>query len=578
MENLGGTFGIGGSYPWAEISVSELSEMSHSYLQQQSKVCEEKIRSLRSQDVEDSDKLLSAVSDQALCLHIMMYRSYEKYALVDKELESLRSELSEQEECCSQLREERNESNHVKQELESEVDRLVKEKRELLEQADSYKRLSQENDEIDRLKQQKTVGLMSRIDGLVWESEKKEREFIIQIERKEREIRRLQEQLSKIQDELISTKKENFQLRSEVKDLQQLAKSVPATSVQGEWVEMLKRTEETLRELKRTNPLIGGNVGADREELKSSEISLSGNLNGTKGQEWFRFCKNITPFNSDTTKAGIDTFLAGMKSKMKTRSPPFTNEEKIAIIRLTLEGSAQITLEKYPEDVQKDFSRLCERLQKDFGRFPCAEAALAALRGKEGKQGPQERPGEFVRRLERLCGQAYGKAFHGKDDIQLRIAFTEGLVPHVRDKVESLALTNLDDMVSKAEVFFHKLKSVSISEQVQVFSLTDSQPNQLQLEHGLNVVEQGKASSGSQTLNREGKKTTKNESSGNWKSSHNFKGLCFKCNKPGHMARDCKVKTDGEQSVQQDGFKNFMESMKAFFDQHMNQSPVTANR
>ena len=59
-----------------------------------------------------------------------------------------------------------------------------------------------------------------------------------------------------------------------------------------------------------------------------------------------------------------------------------------------------------------------------------------------------ERPGEFVRRLERLCSQAYGRTFRGREDIQLRVAFSEGLLPHIRDKVEPLALTDLDEILT----------------------------------------------------------------------------------------------------------------------------------
>ena len=195
-----------------------------------------------------------------------------------------------------------------------------------------------------------------------------------------------------------------------------------------------------------------------------------------KGEEWFKFCKTITPYRPDSSKElGIDEFLTALRSKLKTVSPPYNNQEKVSILRMTLEGSAQVALESYPSEVQCDFEQLCLRLMRDFGRFSCEDAAVAALKGKEGKQGPNERPAEFARRLQVLCAKAYGNTFRGREDIQLRIAFAEGLIPQVKEKVEALALSSLDDMVSKAEIFYHKLKP-SKPKEVQVYQVSNEQP------------------------------------------------------------------------------------------------------
>ena len=136
------------------------------------------------------------------------------------------------------------------------------------------------------------------------------------------------------------------------------------------------------------------------------------------------------------------------------------------------------------------------------------------------------------------------------------------MLPYVREKVESLALTSLDDIIAKAEIFFHKSKNVKISDHVQVFSVQDSTPSQLQLEHGPSgVAEQGAAE------NSQGSKQ------GESRQRNSFKGLCYKCQKPGHRARECWSKAP---KGQQDNMQSFMESMKAFFDQ-MKQSPQVAD-
>ena len=246
------------------------------------------------------------------------------------------------------------------------------------------------------------------------------------------------------------------------------------------------------------------------------------------------------PFRPDNDKErGIDEYLTSLRSKLKTVHPPYSNQEKVAIVRMTVEGTAQVALESYPVEVQHDFDLLSERLTKDFGRFSCEDAAVAALKGKEGKQGPNERPAEYARRLQELCSKAYGKDFKGREDIHLRIAFTEGLIPQVKDKVEALALSNLDEVVSKAEVFFHKLKPAKVKEPVQIYRVeteTEHGPD-LRLEAG-SIAAQGEPQAQVKSVEKPKgpSKIPKSRGTG-----------CFRCGRQGHLARECRAWVPSDQ-------------------------------
>ena len=553
-----GAFGAGEIYPWAEISFSEISDFSYGDLQSLYKRCDEKLNELAKREVKDVDAILSAVCDRALCMHVIMLRAFEKYQNVDEEFARIRKECEDQEELCRNLGREKEEYQVKIEKCESQLRDLVEENRELSESVDRYRKLLQKSDEADSMKQSRISELMSEVHNLRKEKGDLDRQVTMEISRKKVEVRYLEEEICKVRERFNAVQEDNLRLKERLNELEKESPKVVGSDEvsQVKWFDLVKRTEETLQELKQTiKPL-------RKSEKKEVEYS---------GQEWMKFCKNITPYNPDVSKSGMETFLASLSSKMKTRSPPFSNEEKISILRFTLEGPAQISREGYPKEIQEDFEKLCARLQRDFGRFPCEEAALAALRGKEGKQGAQERPGEFVRRLERLCAQAYGKAFSGKSDVQLRIAFVEGLLPQVRDRVEGLALKDIDDMLEKAEVFYHKLKPLKSPDPVHIFNVTEGPQSQLKLEHGPNGSDEG-GSNVSQT--KESKGSNKGGPSNGSKGNGNFKGACYKCGLHGHRIRECPQKQDRD--ARQDDFKTFMDSMKAFFEQHTRIGPGSA--
>ena len=58
--------------------------------------------------------------------------------------------------------------------------------------------------------------------------------------------------------------------------------------------------------------------------------------------------------------------------------------------------------------------------------------------------------------MQRLLSKAFGKNFHGRDDIQLRLACVDGVHPHIKHQIEALAINDLDELISKAEIFHHK--------------------------------------------------------------------------------------------------------------------------
>lgn len=289
------------------------------------------------------------------------------------------------------------------------------------------------------------------------------------------------------------------------------------------------------------------------ERFSTQGVEVSDMISRPKREEWYKFCKTITRFKPEANKEqGIDEYLTSLRSKLKTVNPPYSNREKVSVVRMTLEGSAQIALESYPGEVQNDFELLCGRLIRDFGRFSCEDAAIAALKGKEGKQATNERPAEYARRLQELCSKAYGKAFKGRDDIQLRIAFTEGLIPPMKDKAEALALSNLDEVVSKAEIFYHKLKPAKPKEAVHVYrvgSETEQGPD-LRLEGNGSEAQGGKDKTPSEPADKRPPKSSKPKGSG-----------CFRCGRYGHLARDCTAQLPSEQD--QSKFGSLIEHLGA---------------
>ena len=266
-------------------------------------------------------------------------------------------------------------------------------------------------------------------------------------------------------------------------------------------------------------------VVEDLEHRKSLEVvhesdSISQVNSGTTclPTDWAKFCKNVTPFNPEVRPAlGIEEFLAALKSKLSVRMPPFENAEKIAILKMVIEGSTSLQILNYEAEVMQDFDRVCEKLEKDFGRFSCEEAAIEALRGKEGKQRVNEGPIEFLRRLQRLFSRAFGKNFHGRDDVQLRLAFVDGLLPHIRQQVEALAINDLDSLIAKAEIFHHKKFR---PKEIQVYQVQNQ--DTLELED-----------SSTKQKEREGKSSPQPKRK---------KGECWNCGKLGHLARECWAK------------------------------------
>lgn len=236
--------------------------------------------------------------------------------------------------------------------------------------------------------------------------------------------------------------------------------------------------------------------------------------------DWVKICKTITPFNPELRPAvGIEEFLASLKSRLEVRQPAYHNHEKLAILKMVVEGSTSLQIQNYSLEEKNDFDKLCNRLEKDFGRFSCEEAAIEALRGKEGKQKQTEGPSEFLRRLQRLFSKAFGKNFSGREDIQLRLAFVDGLLPHVKSQVEALALTSIDDIVAKAEIFHHKkLKPRDI----QVCQVTTNLSN-LSIEN-------------SQTYQSDVPAQSETSPNGQKKK----KGKCYNCGKPNHYAYECR--------------------------------------
>ena len=436
--------------------------------------------------------------------------------------------------------------------METEKDRLLEEK------DSETRKLSAVCEEIRTVETER--------DRLLEEKESESRKFRVKICNLESELSLLQTNRDRSRESVVlgnsPTRVSNFafpQRSGTVADTTGVSNSEVSRC---EWLEMFRESERSI--LDKVSAMIDQRTS--NKEMASGTSNLaercrhSGESRGDsyrrqvqpeQSQDWLKFCKNITPFNPDMSKTAIDEFLAGLKSRIKTRFPPFSNEEKVSILRLSLEGSAQVSLERYPDDVQADFEQLCRQLIRDFGRFPCEDAALAALRGKEGKQLPTERPGEFVRRVERLCSQAYGQAYQGRGDVQLRIAFTEGLLPDIKEKIDALALTNLEEIIAKAEVFYHKgrLDRGVRKEPLQMFQVVkESQPANLELEFAAQA-------NGAEAQDQSGEKAQQKR----------FKGKCFNCSKFGHRASECK-QAKVKSPVNQD-FQAFLECMKSLVQQ-----------
>lgn len=336
--------------------------------------------------------------------------------------------------------------------------------------------------------------------------------------------------------------------------------------------ESLKQTKEDLSALNNINLELRATLKEKETEIKSLEekveqLSISRSSKEPKEYEattktpttgvrrglpsdWSKICKNLTPFNPEVRpNAGIEEFIATLNGKLSVRQPPYSDDEKLSILKMVIEGTASVQLQSYSPETQNNFKKLCAQLEKDFGRFSCQEAAIEALRGREGKQKTTETPSEFLRRLQRLSARAFGKNFQGRDDVTLRLAFVDGLQPHIRQPLEALAINNLDDLVAKAEIFHHKRTR---PKDIQVCEVKD-----LNLEGA--------------SMNR---RIWPNRRDGPRRQK---KGDCFRCGEPGHHARECHntekgIFTTGNPSVvqhqqtrdtypKQDGFMEYMKKM-----------------
>lgn len=287
-------------------------------------------------------------------------------------------------------------------------------------------------------------------------------------------------------------------------------------------------------------------IAQPSKESGDTTTSNSTSVGGGLPHDWSKICKNLTPFNPELRpNAGIEEFIATLKSKLSVRQPPYSDDGKLAILKMVVEGSASMQIQSYSQELQSDFDKLCGQLEKDFGRFSCQEAAIEALRGREGKQKPNETPSEFLRRLQRLSSKAFG--FRGRDDVQLRLAFVDGLHPHIRQQLEALAISNLDDLVAKSEIFYHKRAH---PKGIQVCEVKDG--SNLSLEGG-------------------SKKTWSNP-----RIRRPRRIDCFRCGEPGHYARDCgksdaEIQSKPTQEISAAGFGNahqdgFMGYLKQIID------------
>ena len=554
----------GGSFPWATISLEDLSERSDQDIQLEFGEWDQKTRDMVGTD--DLKGIVTVISNRALCSHVLLKRCLKKLELAEQEVSALKVAVQKCEENNDVLRQQLKETDLEKDDFRCR-------NWELVEKCDDLSKC------LDRFR-----GENERLLDQVSESEYRQAE----LEEKERELRDLAQDLKSVETELAMIKKERRLIQgnesnaslhrdNELRRSTSRVSAFPPSPVReigaarGEMsrgisttdlMSLLRESEERI--LGRVSNMI---IRQDASRVSVSQAEMNRprhDVQHRQDEDWLKFCRNITRFNPESSKEAIDEFIAGIKNRVNTRNPPFSNEAKVGILRISLEGSAQVALAKYPHEVQENFEMLRDRLLRDFGRFPCEDAALAALRGKEGKQMINERPGEFVRRLERLCSQAYGRTFRGREDIQLRVAFSEGLLPHIRDKVEALALTDLDEMVAKAEVFFHKVKAgktVGIRENIQVFSVTEGGNDRLELE-----FQEGEDAQ---------VPVTKTQSVNG--KTRVFKGNCYGCKKPGHRLRDCRAAKQQQGPQQDQAFSSFLQSMKAFFEQQISKEPQVGN-
>lgn len=563
MEGLGSAHAFELSFPWAEVPPTGWEEMSDRDIKTKFSEWDNKVKNLK--ESENFEEISRAVSNRSLYSHFVLLKSLQKLERADEEITKLKLELDKVSEDSAQQRDRIEivvDENDVLESANKELKEQINDLRDHYENIKvSHEELKQENNK-----------LFERNSGI-------ETEWNTRLERKDREFRELSVRYSKLELELDTLGRESSKSHEKDDHVMGSGFTVCKTSVdkqskpaplsasnstdsnitRSEWISMFKINEKSI--LDKVSSMISSRDCKMDTQVSMPQASTASHVDSImspqrkRGEEWLKFCKNITRFNPETSKSSIDEFLAGVRSRMKTNYPPFSNEEKICILRVSIEGSAQISIEKYPEEVQGDFNKLCDRLLKDFGRFPCEDAALAALRGKEGNQMSTERPGEFVRRLERLCSQAYGQAFQGRRDIHLRVAFTEGLLPYIREKIEMLALTDLDEIVSKAEVFYHKGKSVKFKEPaLQVFQVNEGKPAHLGLEFTPESPNESRQSSAGWQGKGQGRKET------------TFKGKCFECNRPGHRAWQCKSKGNySANTSEQQSFQEFLNSMKSFF-------------